>query len=97
MIFVRAVGTGKVRLHQVETYRMTWLLQFFAWLLMAFMTHKYDQTLKSKAVDEIHSFMMTTVRYLSTNQSMATVVSVYNTDKVASYNNRTAGQQQPVN
>ena len=59
MIFVRTAGTGMVRLCQIKTYTVqTWLSPVFAWLLMAFMTHKYAQH-KAEGVNEIHSLMMT--------------------------------------
>ena len=67
MIFMRTVGTDNVRLRQVKTYHTDLAVTS---LCMAgngigFMTHKYAQTQSQKAVNKIHSFMITSMTHLA--------------------------------
>ena len=65
MIFMRTVGTDKVRLRQVKTYHTGLAITSLCMAVNGFMTHKKAQNIKLKAVNETHSFMMTSITHLT--------------------------------
>ena len=65
MIFMRTVGTGKVRLHQVKTYHTDLAVTSLCMAVNEIHDPQICPNTTLKAVNEINSFMMTSMTNLT--------------------------------
>ena len=65
MIFMRTVGTGKVRLCQVKTYCTDLAVVSLSMAVNGIHDPQICPSIKLKAVNEIHNFVMTSMTHLT--------------------------------
>ena len=65
MIFIRTVGTDKVKLHQVKTYHTDLAVTSLCMAVNGIHDPQIGPNTKLNAVNEIHSFMMTSMTHLT--------------------------------
>ena len=65
MIFMRTVGTGNVRLRQVKTYFTDLAVTSLCMAVNGIHDPQICPNMKLKAVNEIHSFMMSSMTHLT--------------------------------